>query len=73
MSAIEVAALLGRHATALFVALLLLTLAATTGVWLALKRLRPRLPRFARLRPALYFGIWGAGGLALLAGATLPP
>jgi hypothetical protein len=69
MSMIEIAALLGRHAAGLFVALLLLLLAGTTGLWLLLERLRPCLPRFEQMRPAVYFGIWGGGGLALIAGA----
>lgn len=69
MSAVEAAALLGRHGAALFAALLLALLAATLGGWLLLQRVRPWLPRLERLPPGVYVGIWAVGGLALIAGA----
>lgn len=69
MSAVETAALLGRHAPVLFGAMLLVLLAATSGGWLLLQRVRGWFPRPGDLPPAVSLGAWAACGLALIAAA----
>ena len=71
MGAVETAALLGQHAPALFGALLVLLLAATSGGWLLLQRARGWFPRPDTLPPALLLGAWVGAGLALIAAAGL--